>query len=742
MTEHQTLIRFIQKKKPVLWVGAGLSIDAGFPTVGALANTLWEDHAFDPRPRGKEAYELIDAFYRRYGKGALDEALSTIIPAGVKAGPSHDALARIVKANGFSGIVTTNYDRLVEHAFAERGVDYLLQILDGNQHIREGRRPRLFKIHGDVADWKSVILTGESYRAFKDRYRFLYNQFDILLTQNPVLFIGCSMLDDRVLDWLEALSPENAELVHPWIALLTAKQQATLNEHIRSSGICAREVLNKIPFRVLELPDFAALPEWLETAAQEIAGRDAKRNELILHIRSTDAASPENWSVALDGREIAEPKLPIQDNGFIKTLEQLENMIHRPLPCYALGAVGNKEKVVEAAIYQLAARVGAGLAAVLDDQGRQTILTAMNSGSIPLLRIVVEGDRADRVLALPWELLHLDGRFPVKEARLDIVREVSVPNTPGLETRSAAFKVLVHIAAPEDDEGQGALMYEEEAYRLVLSMQRAAEDAVAFSDLGSVRDLVRAVRRIDPTVVHFTGHGSPGALLFEDESGEKAEVPISELLAEMRASAVEVQPDLRQVVYLASCYGASGAATAEKASQGYKQLSELGAIKGEGPSTATTLQREGCPAVAAYFGPVGDQLSTRAEVSFIADWSRASDSRNPSEAPASSWARRWEKRIIIIATRWAGPNWRFTFGGPTPPSPGKTTRSTIFTLWSRSCTAPMHRSTPWMRCVPVWTDLSAGARIWQCSGGGTSRAGASSYCTASAAWAKPPWRST
>ncbi len=70
-------------------------------------------------------------------------------------------------------------------------------------------------------------------------------------------------------------------------------------------------------------------------------------------------------------------------------------------------------------------------------------------------------------------------------------------------------------------------MYEEEAYRLVLSMQRAAEDAVAFSDLGSVRDLVRAVRRVDPTVVHFTGHGSPGTLLFEDEFGEKAEIPIS-----------------------------------------------------------------------------------------------------------------------------------------------------------------------------------------------------------------------
>ncbi|MCP4693669.1 MAG: SIR2 family protein, partial [Desulfobacterales bacterium] len=254
----------------------------------------------------------------------LDQALSVIIPAGGEAGRSHLALARIVGAHGFSNVVTTNYDRLLEHAFFEHDVNYLLQVIDGNQHIREGKRPRLIKIHGDVADWKKVVLTGESYGAFKDRYGFLYNQFDILLTQNPVLFVGCSMLDDRVLDWLEALTPEDAALVQPWVALLTASQQATLKEHTRPSRPGAWEILKKIKLRVLELPDFAALPVWLETAAQEIAGVDAQRNELTLHIRSTDATAPGSWSASLDGRDIADPALPIHDEGFIKNLERLE----------------------------------------------------------------------------------------------------------------------------------------------------------------------------------------------------------------------------------------------------------------------------------------------------------------------------------------------------------------------------------------------------------------------------------
>lgn len=68
--------------------------------------------------------------------------------------------------------------------------------------------------------------------------------------------------------------------------------------------------------------------------------------------------------------------------------------------------------------------------------------------------------------------------------------------------------------------------------------------------------------------------------------------------------------------YLASCYGASSKTASGPAPRGHRQLSELGAVKGEGTATAAALQRQGCPAVVAYFGPVGDQLSTHAEVAF------------------------------------------------------------------------------------------------------------------------------
>lgn len=340
---------------------------------------------------------------------------------------------------------------------------------------------------------------------------------------------------------------------------------------------------------------------------------DVQHKELILNIYSKDKSDSKNLTVTLDGREIIEPVFAFKDEKFLQKLVQFEEMIRMPLLCDARGVMESKEKDLESAIYELAVGIGTGLANILDDMGRQTLSDAVNRNTIPMLRIVVEEDWADRIFALPWELLYINGRFPVKEAHLDMVREVCVANAPCLKPQTTAFRVLVNIAGPEDKEGQGSLAYEEEAYRLVLSMQQAAKNAVVFSDPGSVRDLVRAVRHINPAVVHFAGHGSSG-LLFENENSENADPPIIDFIKELRASAIDGQPVLPRVFYLAFCRGSSGMQNSTAKARGYEQHSEPGAAKGKEHAAATALQRQGCPAVVTCFGPA--ELSTRAEGAF------------------------------------------------------------------------------------------------------------------------------
>jgi CHAT domain len=127
---------------------------------------------------------------------------------------------------------------------------------------------------------------------------------------------------------------------------------------------------------------------------------------------------------------------------------------------------------------------------------------------------------------------------------------------------------------------------------------------VVINEMGEVDDLVEGLRRGNPAPlgVHFSGHGGPGTLVVEDEHGDAKPVEIGQLLTELRRRA----PDrLSRFFYLACCYGGDPVAS-------YGDRRGL-------PATATALHRDGITQVVVYFGPVLDDLSTRAERVFYAE---------------------------------------------------------------------------------------------------------------------------
>ena len=117
------------------------------------------------------------------------------------------------------------------------------------------------------------------------------------------------------------------------------------------------------------------------------------------------------------------------------------------------------------------------------------------------------------------------------------------------------------------------------------------------TELGTLADLVETVARERPTGIHFSGHGEPGQLVFEDDEGREAAVTIKKLLEELR----DRIPDrkLPPFFYLASCHG-NTPGEPEKGTPGSETL-------------AARLHREGVIQVVGYYGPIGDELSTRAE---------------------------------------------------------------------------------------------------------------------------------
>jgi hypothetical protein len=155
-------------------------------------------------------------------------------------------------------------------------------------------------------------------------------------------------------------------------------------------------------------------------------------------------AEGEPWSASLAGCPDWQPRDPLADRELLENLKALRKLGHRPLPTTEDGQLTAEAAGLAAALRGLAVEVGDRLTdALLSPAAREALVYAVHSGLTgdpPLLHLQVRSSGtgeaaerlADRALALPWELLRLDGCFPIEEGTLDLAREALVPGTPGL----------------------------------------------------------------------------------------------------------------------------------------------------------------------------------------------------------------------------------------------------------------------------------------------------------------------
>ena len=599
----------ILEQKPLLWVGAGASMAAGYPSTGQLVDAMVEA-AMDDLDASLSFEQVADAFVASAGgPAALGDVLQRQLGQPKAVTAMHQAVARRAADGDIATVVTTNYDDLLERALGEAEARFIFQVLDRNLEVIDPDTDlRLLKLHGSLDDWKHTVLSGASYADFDKRYGLLVHQLSLLLRRRQVLFMGCSLQDPRLVQWLDGLEEAERADLKPWYALMTRSAW--------DDALAAHTILEQTKtLRPLILDDHGHLPRiWLEASPSPKPVGQA--SELALTFRVT----ADGIEAGFEG-ETWQPSNPLDDTELTEWVELLREKGTQPLPTDDHGvmslAVGN----VAAALPQLAVSIGERLwQAVWTDASRERLLVATRAGrgGVPaFLRIQVaveDGDGqagreqlANRLLALPWELLHLDDAFPVQEHTLDLVREAVVPGVPDLQEPDCPLTVAVTVAAPE---GAVPLNYEEEMFRLWRAVGSADEGRLVEAELGTLEDLAQTVERHRPPVVHFSGHGRPGVLLFEDERNGQQLVPVKTLERTLRAGG-----ELPRLVYLAACDGATaGGAPIDPGED--QRMVDAAAIEPTAPSTAATLHRGGFCQVVAYFGPVGDAQATRTAAAF------------------------------------------------------------------------------------------------------------------------------
>ncbi|HEX3034732.1 MAG TPA: SIR2 family protein [Thermodesulfobacteriota bacterium] len=195
-TIPRILTNAIFERRLIVVVGSGVSrFSAGCPLwstlIDGLRHDLLADHYIDQSFTG-DNLDLAQLYEIAYGRSSLGQRISNMLKPTFT--PTHDIYKAIVKLNPRI-IITTNYDKLLESALDQMSFQYHLAVQNTNLTEWNSDKLLLLKVHGDINDYKSLIVTKEDYATFSRRF-FMLTQF---LSQqyafNSILYLGFSFTD-------------------------------------------------------------------------------------------------------------------------------------------------------------------------------------------------------------------------------------------------------------------------------------------------------------------------------------------------------------------------------------------------------------------------------------------------------------------------------------------------------------------------------------------------------------------
>ena len=115
-----------------------------------------------------------------------------------------------------SGVITTNYDLLIETIFDNTFKSYIGQeemLFNKSYEVGE-----IYKIHGCCSDFKSIVITDEDYKHFEETNLYLTSKLLSFFIEYPIVFIGYSFNDKNIHKILEnillSIGKKNIDKLH------------------------------------------------------------------------------------------------------------------------------------------------------------------------------------------------------------------------------------------------------------------------------------------------------------------------------------------------------------------------------------------------------------------------------------------------------------------------------------------------------------------------------------------------
>jgi hypothetical protein len=178
------------------FIGAGFSLNAKLPSKlkmpdwNGLASQLGRTAKLDGKLTPPAIAELYE---RRFGRVQLIEGIRKALHGEkAKPGAAHLAFAMLP----FDTVYTTNFDLLLEEAYATRGRPFRSLVGELQMPFHAGQMAsNIVKLHGDLRHEEHIIVSQRDYDEFLQRYPVIATHLSAMLITRTPLFIGYSLSD-------------------------------------------------------------------------------------------------------------------------------------------------------------------------------------------------------------------------------------------------------------------------------------------------------------------------------------------------------------------------------------------------------------------------------------------------------------------------------------------------------------------------------------------------------------------
>lgn len=190
-------LKAIKEENAGLFIGAGLSVPAGFVNWSNLLNDIADELGLDISEEKHDLISLVQFYMnKKRNRNAVNQLL--LDKYGNKTVPptqNHKILARLP----IKYYWTTNYDNLIERAFDEVGkTPDVKKSINNLSTVTRKRDAIIYKMHGDIDTPHEAVLTKDDYEIYSKKNELFSIALRGDLVSKTFLFLGFSFEDPNL----------------------------------------------------------------------------------------------------------------------------------------------------------------------------------------------------------------------------------------------------------------------------------------------------------------------------------------------------------------------------------------------------------------------------------------------------------------------------------------------------------------------------------------------------------------